>query len=1110
MRHIAVSIATRLPGVLRTLSICLPFALSHAPASLAESVGPTLTAAIPAQPLERALEAFTRQTGLHLAYVSGVVRNQKSHLVSAGLSAEEALSRMLQGTGLSFEFLTPHSVRILVKATEPTVQSPAASDESQPPEVLVTGSRIPVPADRNATGPIQIITARDIVLNGYVDTVGVLSAVPQTIVSSTNDYGNYSNPFGPTGGIATADLRGLGPQRTVVLVNGRRLGLGDPTTANLTPAPDLDQVPLAMVERIEILTGGGSMMYGSDAIAGVVNFILKDHVQGVQVDGQYGFAQHTQHNKEVQVAEAAAGFTAPMGNVLDGFGREVSIIAGSGFHNGDGQATGYFIYHHQDPVYGSARDFSACPAVSTNLYTGMVTERGVTCAGSANSNLFITNAGQGAAYSVVGSRFVPWPAAGSVPPALFNFVPYWSSQRKDDRYQTGLLAHLEITPAAKSYVEFNFMEDQTLTYVSPSGLFLGGNNSADGGFLVNCSNPLLSSQEAAILCTPAQILADKANPGSVNADLQIGRRNIEGGARTSYYEHRNYRVVGGVEGKVGRAWSYDAYALYYYTSVFNSNQNLLNVINIQNALQVTTGPSGRPLCISGGTCVPYNIFRTGAVTTQQLAYLDENGSGTSAGANSEQIVQADITGQLSHYGLVAPSARDGLAFNAGVEHRTETLRSAPDAVELSGNLVGFGIAPFAIDKRISANDVFLEVRLPIVQDHLFAKDLALDAGYRYSAYSTAGATNTYKFDLLFAPISDLLVRSAYNRAVRAPNLIELYTPLSYSGSADVSSDPCAPSNGGATHAAASLAQCIRTGVTATQYGNGLGPAVGGTNSISQCGYNGCGVVAGGNTALAPETSETWSLGTRFTPMATFVSSLDYFHILLKDAIGTVPDSVTLQQCLASGDPAWCSQIVRTPTGTLRILTTLVNTGSAVVSGIDLQLHYRRPLGSWGALTASLTGTWLQHSSVTPYRSAPSYDCAGLFGDTCLGGSVEPTWRHNARLTYETPWNLQLSAQWRFIGRTGFDNNSRQPVLQGQEEGFFDPVLTHIPGYSYFDLSAAWALSQHLEVRAGISNAFDKDPPFLPSDVAGNAGWLNTFPTYDILGRNIFAAFRATF
>jgi outer membrane receptor protein involved in Fe transport len=629
---------------------------------------------------------------------------------------------------------------------------------------------------------------------------------------------------------------------------------------------------------------------------------------------------------------------------------------------------------------------------------------------------------------------------------------------------------------------------------------------------VNCSNPLLSAQEATILCTPAEIATDKAHPGAVSADVVIGRRNIEGGLRLTTNVHKNYRAVAGIGGKLSDAWSYDASALYYHTSSFSTHQNEVSSAAVNKALQVTTDPSGRPVCISGGSCVPYNIFRTGAVTAQQLAYVKV--SGTDGGANTQQIIEADFTGQLDRYGLIAPWAREGVAFNAGAEHRAETLEYAPDATELSGTLAGFG--PFvAIDKQLSVDEGFLEIRIPIAQHRPLINDLTVDAAYRYSVYSTAGRANTYKVDLQFAPVADLRLRTSFDRVVRAPNLIELYTPLTQSLSEDLS-DPCAPI--GARHATASLTQCIHMGVTAAQYGNGIAPAFGGTNTITQC-IVGCGVASGGNPGLAPETADTWSLGVTFTPTAipSFTASVDYFHILLNGAIGTIPEGVTLKQCLASGDPTWCSQIVRTPAGDLAsgsvadggyILRRDVNTGAARVSGIDVQANYWQLLpGRWGALTASLNGSWLQRKSSTLYRSAPSYDCAGLFGATC-DGSANPTWRHNLRVTWEMPWELQLSAQWRFIGRTSFDNNSPQISLQNQEIGFFDPVLTHIPNYSYLDLTANWGVSGHVQVRAGVNNVFDKDPPLLP--VLFTPSPLNTLPTYDIVGREVFLALRATF
>jgi iron complex outermembrane receptor protein len=1000
-------------------------------------------------------------------------------------------------------------------------QFASAPDEPKPalPEIVVTGSRIPVPANITATSPIQVVTGLDITLAGQTDAIDILNSLPQTVINVGMDLGNNSNPLNIAGGIATADLRGLGPQHTMVLVDGRRLGIGDPSTTNASLAPDLDQIPTALIERVEVVTGGASATYGSDAIAGVVNFIMKKNFEGIQLDGQYGFAQHHQQNSYVEGQEAAAGIIPPTGNIRDGYKRDVSLLAGSNFHDGEANVTGYFIYHNQDAVPGAARDFADCQAVSNNYFSGVPTQSGFSCQGSPNSNQFVTNAGGGLPYSVVGHQFVPYPAAGSVPPPYFNSAAYEYAQRQDTRYLAGLALHLTVNESLKPYFELSFMNDRTLMQVAPSGLFQGNDTlTSNGTYFVNCGNPLLSAQEAAAICTPAQIAADKANPGSVNADLDIGRRNIEGGGRQSTYEHTNYRAVGGATGKLGAAWSYDAYLLYYHTSLSQSDLNYLGYAAINNALQVKTNDSGRPECISGGSCVPYNIFTTGGVTAQQLSYLYT--PGTDRGTNSEQIAHVDMTGQFGPYGIRVPSARDGIALNVGAEHRSETLDFAPGAAELSGALAGYGGALVAIDKAYSVHEAFLEIRAPIAQSQPGIYDLTVDSGYRYSHYSTAGVTNTFKFEVQYAPLPDVRLRYSYDRVIRAPNLIELYIPQAYGQAAGVGLDPCAPTNYGATRATATLTACEHTGVTAAEYGNGFGASVGGTNTIVQC-PGGCGGVSGGNPQLAPEIANTWSVGLSLTPTAlpNFTGSIDYYHISLTQGIGGIPASIILQQCLGTGNPTYCSRIVRTAQGNLSgatiagggyILQTNVNTGAALVSGIDLQSNYRRPLAhGWGTLSASLSGSWTQHNSVSPYAGAPSYDCAGLFGGTC--NTVIPMWRHNLRINWDTPWRVLLSAQWRFIGHLSFDNNSSQSLLQNQEEGFFDPVLTHIPNYSYLDMSAIWRVTRGIDLRAGINNIFDKDPPFIPSgDISSAAGGLNTFPTYDLLGREIFLAFRAKF
>src|ERR1700686_1498637 len=347
-------------------------------------------------------------------------------------------------------------------AADATVPAPAAAQTAALEEVVVTGSRIPVPANISATSPTTVVSSQEIQLQGHTDITDVINSLPQNIIGTNSDFGNTSSPLTATGGFSTVDLRGLGPQRTLVLVNGRRLGAGDPSTTNQNVAPDIDQIPAPLIERGDVVTGGASATYGSDAIAGVVNFILKKDFQGIQIDGQYGFDQHNQHSSYVQGLlshdDPITGFTAvtpPTGGIRDGYKHDLSLVMGTNVAEGAGNITGYFVYHDQQPVTAAARDFSDCQLYSTPQFTGVGPFAGVDCFGSSNSNRFTPEgpaaAGFGTRYTVVGNQFLPWPQAGSSPPAVFDFNRFEYLQRQDQRYQAGFLAHIDLNDHVKPY-----------------------------------------------------------------------------------------------------------------------------------------------------------------------------------------------------------------------------------------------------------------------------------------------------------------------------------------------------------------------------------------------------------------------------------------------------------------------------------------------------------------------------------------------------------------------------------------------------------------------------------------------------------------------------------
>jgi len=962
-------------------------------------------------------------------------------------------------------------------------QAPAVSGESAAlTEIIVTGSRIAAP-NEVSTSPIQVLDSKYLQATGKTDITDIISQLPQVFTNDLGqDLGNGTSGLTTAGGVATADLRGLGPARTLVLVDGRRLGVGSPNTAISQPGPDLDQIPAGLVERVEVVTGGASATYGSDAIAGVVNFIMKRNFEGFQIDGQYNENLHSNGNDYIQGLVRQFGSQPATGTSTDGRQRSFDMLMGTNFADGKGNITAYLSYRHADPVASSQRDYSSCQLFPNfDPVTGNV--NGIACGGSSNSNYFRPTGGfltptgfvapaapLTAAYSTSGSSWVPYGSVATNPPAVYNSQSLIYLTREDDRYNGAYLARLDVNDAFQPYSEFFFMQDKTHQQIAPAALFKDSNPldpTGAGDYFINCSNPLLSAQQAGLLCTPAQIAADAAAPGSVQAQVRIGRRNLEGGQRFTDFDHINYRAVFGSKGDFLDAWSYDVYGQYFYTTFTDANNKYLNYLGITNAL-LATGTAANPTCIGNPLgCVPYNIFKDGGVTQAQLNYLYE--LGTAQGASTLRTIHGDVTGQLGKYGITSPLANDGVGINIGAEHRNDHEYLLPDSAEQSGLLSGFGSAVAPIDNSVSVAEEFLEVRAPLAQDKPFAKELLFDTGFRHSDYTYAGSpstiTNTYKFEVQWAPIADYRLRASYDKAIRAPSVAELYTPPIVALAA-VGGDPCAPP------ITFTLLQCERTGVTPAQYNSGSIPQ-GVAAQLSQ--------QTSGNSALKPEQAETYTIGINFAPsqLPHFTGSIDYYHILIKDEVGVIPYGVILSNCANTGDPTYCSQIVRQPnTGSLTgntnagggyVIQKEYNLGTALQSGIDLQLNYKWDLpAGFGGLEFLMNGAYLQHSETTPLPGAHTYDCAGLFGFTCQ--TVEPRWRHIFRATWNTPWDASFSATWRYIGKVTEDNNSTDPSLYlVTYSGSYDDYNGKISAYNYLDLAATWNVNKIVQLRAGANN-----------------------------------------
>ena len=469
-------------------------------------------------------------------------------------------------------------------------------------EVVITGSRIKTDANLTGSSPVTTLNASEISHRGITRVEDLINDLPSITPELT---ANESN--GATGS-ATIDLRGLGSDRTLVLVNGHRMGFGDVTAL----APDINQIPGALVERIEVLTGGASSTYGSDAMAGVVNFVMKSDFEGLEVDYQYSSFHHNQGNSTVQSALTAAGFDQAPGSTWDGGGHDINVTMGVNSSDGKGNITAYFGYRTIDPVTQSERDFSACAlsgggafdcAGSSTLPSGRFTDFG--------ANAAAMNGLAGYDWTVDGTAFVPRDGL------LYNYAPPNHYQRPDERWTAGMFGHYEVNESFEGYAEFQFMDDRTNAQIAPSAAFFVNTS-------LNCSNAFLTAaQFGQIGCVlPTDIVY-----------TYIGRRNVEGGSRNDDIGHTSYRILGGARGEINDDWSYDVFANFSRTILNELYNNDLSITNIRRALDAVVDPAtGNIVCrtsISQGglppidpACVPYNVFATGGSTAAARAYLD--------------------------------------------------------------------------------------------------------------------------------------------------------------------------------------------------------------------------------------------------------------------------------------------------------------------------------------------------------------------------------------------------------------------------------------------------------------------------------------------------------
>ncbi len=1098
---------------------------------------------IPPQTLDQTLKEISRRTGENILFTPESVAGLRAPALSGKMNAPDALARALNGSGL--EAVPDGSGGFIIRSERPKKEAAASGQEAaqNAETVIVTGSRIPQ-AGLTGASPIVVMGRPEIKFEGTTDVAALVGNLPETFMAQNANVSNGAT------GTDNVDLRGLGPSRTLVLIDGSRLMPGDP----VDPVADLNTIPAALVDHIEVETGGASAVYGSDALAGVVNFILRKDIEGIELDETYSVSQNDNGTArwrdltQARIDQHSPGYAQSPDGVWNGQTVDATLLMGVATANGKGNATVYLGYRSMAAVLQQSREYSECTIASTgpsdicfgssefnhwlsfdNLY-----------AGNPSFNLFETGTGKPGS-----GAFVPFTAS---PSQVFNFGRFNYFQRPDSRYTGGFLAHYDVNRQLDIYANLMMTDDNTLAQIAPSGLFFGSGTGPSFTVYANCSNPLMTAQENYTLCgeLPGDAQATingraywngagnaaalSGNPNGIagQANLYIGRRALENGNRQFALRHAAYRMQVGIKGNLGEDWSYNLDAQEGFTSFSQASTGNFSASRVQNALEVdpVTGKCYSTESQGGAaSCVPLDIFNgIGSITPAMLGY--QSTVALQTGWTEEKIVSGSVTGDLGGWGARSPWAKASAVMVLGAEYRQEGLAFLADNEFQTGDIEGSVPIPSVPAAGFDVGEGFGEIELPLVQNKPFVENASLKGGYRYSSYSTAGATNTWYGAAEWQPFDDVRFRASMQHAVRAPNVLELFTPyiVERFGTSYPGSDPCAT---------------ITTGQCATVPNDGT--------SLLFCPASACNQQAGGNVHLKPESSNTRSAGIVFTPSFVdgFAATLDWWDIDVTNYISTLPPAEILNECYgpaATPDSVayFCPFVHRAANGTLYgsgyLAADAINTGYLKARGIDFAINYEVDTADWwgtkdGTIALNAVGTWLDELEteavpIVPLTSAiaaqSAYNCAGLYGTTC--GTPVPKWRHKLRLTWSSPFDVQISVQWRYIGAAALDANTSTQLLGGgpgntscdgghfRVAGVGDCTDARISSYSYFDLSAEWDVHDGLELRGGVNNIFDAEPPVLSQSVLPPSfGNGNTFTgMYDTLGRTIFVAATAKY
>ena len=975
-----------------------------------------------------------------------------------GASVMASVPALAQTEG---QISTPNGVPASAPASAASVtQDTGPEGAASGGDIVVTGTLVRNP-NLTLSSPVNAVSSEEFQLRQTNVAEQLIRELP-SVVPSIGSAVNNGN-----GGASFVNLRGLGTNRNLVLVDGARIA-----PAGLGGVVDLNNIPTALLERMEILTGGASTTYGADAVAGVVNFIMKRDFSGVEATASNQITQRG-----------------------DGAYFRTDLTIGANFDEGRGNAVFSIGYQQADPVYQGARDFST---FNIDSYTGAQGGSGTTVPGRFTGLGLGTNQ----QIDVNTGRLVPTYS-------LVNFNPQNIFQTPFDRFNMFGAAHYEVAPGIEVYSRGLFSKNNVQTVIASSGTF--GNS-----ITIPFSNPYLPAGARSQICaarglTTAQcdaaaVATDPTSPNYRTFTTNASRRFIEAGPRLSTYTTTIFDYQAGVRGNITSSINFDVVGSYGESENVQRQSGNGTLTRLRQAALATNTTT----CINDSNgCVPINLFGpAGSITSDQLGFL-LGVTNSTATRTTLGTIKGIISGD---FGVSSPLATNAISFALGGEYRKYTASVISDELTQRPNeVLGNGAASPDVRGRYSVKEAFVELIAPLVEDRPFFKSLTLEAGGRVSDYSTAGTNWTWKVGGSWEPVSALKIRGNYQKAARAPNIAELFSPFVV-GLDNSANDPCAGAGvtAGSALGAVCAAQIVSAGASQAQANALLGsipvPSAGQVN-----------VSSGGNPNLGVETANTYTIGAVIQPdfFPGFNLSVDYFNIRVKDAITSPTPGDVLGACfspLQAATSTACSAIGRDPTdGSLNgaaagILLPLSNLGNIFTDGIDVSANYRQDLG-FGALVLSFNGTWTNRNKFQATPTSLNRECVSYYSINC--GSIQPEFTFNQRTTL-TVGGADLSLLWRYLSPVTYEPAALADDIAaggGPLEEFQRIGAAH-----YFDLTSRFEVNEHFDVTISAMNLFDRQPKVVGSTIgstAYNSG--NVYPsTYDALGRRFAVAARVRF